>query len=167
MCETDNASMKSYYQHLTPNNKTDNSLERRDRVINSDNTMCIRYKTLIGLNYAEILYNSTLADSYRSIITRWRLSCHKLRIETGRYTKPETPRVDRKCIVCLEIEEEFHALFTCKAHMFIRRRFNELLSKNDSVMKLLNPPTILAAENVAKYLKEIQDNMIALKMIQY
>ena len=104
--------------------------------------------------------------NYRSIITRWRLSNHRLRVETGRYTVPKTPRADRKCIICFDLEDESHALFTCKAHIFIRRRYNALLTRYDNVSKLLNPPTILVAENVAKYLEEIQDNMKTLKMIQ-
>ena len=54
----------------------------------------------------------------RNYFTRLRLSCHKLKIETGRYTKPVTPRNERFCDFCLSlnlncIDDELHFLLTC------------------------------------------------------
>ena len=103
-------------------------------------------------------------DSKRKVITRWRFSCHHLKIETGRYTRPVTPRSDRKCVVCLEIEDEKHALFVCKAHALIRRRYHDLLQSSNNIMKLLNPPTIKVAEKVADYINEVEKNMKSLNM---
>ena len=127
--------------------------------MNSDSTMCTRYKTLIGLGYANTLYNTTLIDTKRKIITRWRLSCHKLKIETGRYTRPKTPIESRKCVICDVLDDEYHALFECKAHRMIRTRYMELLRTHDSVKKILNPITIDSATKIAAYLLEIEDNM--------
>ena len=74
--------------------------ERKRRIISSDQTMCIRYRQMIGFNYSNVLYNSCLDDTKRTKITRWRLSSHKLKIEKGRYTKPVTKEEDRMCRIC-------------------------------------------------------------------
>ena len=58
-------------------------------------------------------------DENRIIISRWRLSSHKLHIETGRYKIPKVPTADRKCQICNILEDEYHALFSCIAHVFI------------------------------------------------
>ena len=46
----------------------------------------------------------------RSILTRFRISAHKLEIEIGRYTTPKTPLENRLCKQCnsSEIEDEEH-----------------------------------------------------------
>ena len=166
MCENNSTSnMKHHYSNVRSDNKKVNLAERKQKVQNSTSTMCIHYREVIGIKFSDILYKSTLKDSKRKIITRWRLSCHQLKIETGRYTRPKTPRKDRKCIICQIIEDEYHALFACKAHIFIRRRYLDLLQQNDSVMKLLNPSTINLAENVANYITEVEANMKSLHMV--
>ena len=166
MCENNSTSnMKHHYSNVRSDNKKVNLAERKQKVQNSTSTMCIHYREVVGIKFSDILYKSTLKDSKRKIITRWRLSCHQLKIETGRYTRPKTPRKDRKCIICQIIEDEYHALFACKAHIFIRRRFLDLLQQNDSVMKLLNPSTINLAENVANYIIEVEANMKSLHMV--
>lgn len=54
-------------------------------------------------------YNHTVS------LARLRISSHNLAIETGRYTKPKTPIIDRKCIHCSmnEVETEQHFLLSC------------------------------------------------------
>ena len=48
------------------------------------------------------------------ILTKFRLSCHWLPIERGRYTKPKKARADRVCSLCSNgIGDEIHALFHC------------------------------------------------------
>ena len=98
-------------------------------------------------------------DTKRTIITRWRLSCHKLKIETGRYTKPKTDREDRKCVLCNVIDDERHALFECKAHRLVRQQYTELLQTHNDVMKMLNPTSIEEATKVANYFSAIEENM--------
>ena len=53
----------------------------------------------------------------RSILTHFRISAHKLEIETGRYviTNPKTPLENRLCKQCnlSEIEDEEHFLINC------------------------------------------------------
>ena len=48
-----------------------------------------------------------------SILTKFRLSCHFLAIETGRYTRPPLPPEERVCQVCNVTEDEKHFLLQC------------------------------------------------------
>ena len=50
---------------------------------------------------------------HRKALTRLRCSSHHLAIETGRWTKPITPRNQRLCALCLVIEDEEHFLWDC------------------------------------------------------
>ena len=68
-------------------------------------------------------------DSKRYIITRCRLSNHKLYIETGRYKTPPVERKDRKCSICDILEDEFHAIYHCPRFNCIRSN-NRYLTKN-------------------------------------
>ena len=155
-----------YYMNLTDNNSTSNINERKTRIETSEQTMCERYRTKIGLSHCPTLYNSCLDDEKRTVITRWRLSSHKLKIETGRYTKPKTEVEYRLCKICFVVEDEHHAIYTCKAHRIIREKYkNNLKLENDNIRKLLNPTTIIEATYLAMFLKEIEMNMSELDMI--
>ena len=60
-----------------------------------------------------ICYTLKILISERCLL---RTSCHDLRIETGRYTKPhKTPLIDGTCLICnnSEIEDEFHFITSC------------------------------------------------------
>ena len=60
-----------------------------------------------------------LPSHLRSAVTKLRLSCHPLYIETGRYHKPHAvPVEERTCIFCKDnsIENETHFLFQCIAY---------------------------------------------------
>lgn len=51
---------------------------------------------------------------HRDQVTKFRLSCHWLPIERGRYMKPQIPRQERVCVLCKEgIGNEMHALMKC------------------------------------------------------
>ena len=152
-------SFTDYYKSLEPGNKSKNISDRRSNVTNSESSMCTRYVNLVGMEYSEVLYNSSLIDSKRKIITRWRLSSHKLKIETGRYTKPKTDPQERKCTLCDVIDDERHAMFECIAHRLIRQQYTELLQTRNSVKKMLNPTSIEEATKVANYLSAIEENM--------
>ena len=108
--------MICHYSGLQPNIQIINKNNRKERVVNSFDSMCVRYKELTGIIHPSILYKSMVDDRHRILITRWRLSCHDLFIETGRYKVPPITRADRTCKVCGVLEDELHALFICSAH---------------------------------------------------
>jgi len=59
--------------------------------------------------------DSLIITKRRYNLTQLRLSSHRLCIETGRWKKPIcTPLDERKCIICLTVEDEFHFVCECK-----------------------------------------------------
>ena len=170
----DENSFLAYYLRLqadhmdmntTANNIIENDItERKNRLLNEETTRITTYRDITNLEYNNALYNSFVNDELRITITRWRLSCHKLRIETGRYTYPITPRDERLCKMCLTVEDESHALFHCPAHTFIRMKYFALLCKYTTVKLLLNPQSSEDVIQVGSYIGEIEKNMQKLKM---
>ena len=60
--------------------------------------------------------------------SRFRLSCHDLRVETGRYDGIQwSGRVCNKC-GCGHIQDEMHMVFECEASLHIRGRWYNLFS---------------------------------------
>ena len=55
-------------------------------------------------------------QKYLIAFSRFRASSHILEIERGRYTNPRTPRDQRLCALCKEIEDEQHFLINCKMY---------------------------------------------------
>ena len=61
---------------------------------------------------------------YRIGLTRIRVSCHRLAIETGRYQKPTSlPINQRLCILCNQVEDEIHLVCICKRNAHLRMEF--------------------------------------------
>ena len=155
----------SYYKDLNGKECMRNIEERKARIETSSQTMCTRYKQLIGMNYCSVLYDTCLDDTKRTIITRWRLSSHKLKIEKGRYTRPVTNEEDRKCKVCLVVEDERHAIIHCRAHRLIRDRYKDRINFDFELCDILNPRSIAEANYLASFLNELEENMDDLKMV--
>ena len=65
-------------------------------------------------------------------IAKFRLSCHQLAIEKGRYTKPKTPVEDRLCTHCKEIEDERHHLIHCKLYTKQREKMFSIITTLNS-----------------------------------
>ena len=101
------------------------------------------------------IYSSMLSDYYRTVLTRWRLSNHSLKVETGRYTVPYTERKDRLCTLCGSLEDEQHVIFDCPRYDDLRRD-NDLFREHTSVGDLLNP-TYDNMRNVASLLHGIEN----------
>ena len=155
----------NYYQKLQTKNRESNKEQCKNRIQTSEMSMTIRYKDISNLQYSNILYNSFMVEKYRTVITRWRLSCHSLRIQTGRYQRPKLSRNERTCIACNIMEDEYHSLFQCSAHTFIRLRYVNILSIYQTVQAILYPNTIEDAHTIGRYIIEIEKNMESLKMV--
>ena len=138
-----------------------------NKLLMSTSSLCTRYKSIIGIPENQIfLYTSMTNELDRQVITRWRLSSHKLFVETGRRKIPQPPRDNRLCIVCRVVEDEHHAIYDCTAHNFIRPEYEDLLSTNNTVAKMLNPQSHQVVKLVAGYLRKIEQNMEDLQMLQ-
>ena len=154
-----------YFQNLQTGNRKEDKEARKSRANLSERSMTVRYRELTNLEHCDVLYNSFIIEKYRTVITRWRLSSHSLRIETGRYQRPKIPRAERTCSVCHILEDEHHSIFVCAAHTFIRARYNELLSIYSSVSSILHPNNTEDANNIGRYILEIERNMEVLNMV--
>ena len=96
-----------------------------------------------------------MREDLRTTITRWRLSCFDLAIESGRYNR--IAREDRLCAFCDVVEDEHHAIFDCAAYVSIREQFEDLLEEHPTVNSFLNPTTKETATEVGKYLKLLEE----------
>ena len=151
----------TYYFQLQQNAIDMNICERKTRIMHSDSTTCVvRYRRV-----SNVCMVCMVNDEYRQKITRWRLSFHKLYIETGRYKTPPIPRECRTCSICNITEDEYHALFVCFAQWNIRKQYNTLLKKYETVSSILNPNTIDDITTIDNYINEIEKNMENQKML--
>ena len=83
-----------------------------DNHINNANKLGILKEVMGEYRLPKYLY-FIRNPSWRKSFTSWRLSCHKLPIETGRHLN--IPRPERKCTKCNlgVLGDEVHALFVC------------------------------------------------------
>ena len=166
MSRLDCSSFYEYYSTLQNDEKARNMSERTARLQNSTQSRATTYRELTKLQYCNSLYSTFLMERHRITITRWRLSCHQLKIETARYKRPKPPREERKCSMCHVLEDENHALFLCRAHEWIRFQHRQTLEKYTNVTDILHPKSVEDANAIAKYLKDIEDNMAKLNMLK-
>ena len=150
--------MFDYYRGLRENAVKRSKASRIEQSRNNTNTLSERYHKLIDLKYNHIIYNSFLPEYLRVIITRWRLSNHDLRIETGRYIRPILLRNMRVCSVCVEtVEDEEHALYHCPLYNDVRRNYIDLLERYSLVTEIFNPRTVVDACQLGKLLIDIEN----------
>ena len=153
-----------YYASLTEISEEQNLSHKKEVISTSDTSMHERYRSLIGFEHCRVLYSSLVSDHYRCTITRWRLSCHPLFIETGRYKRPKPPRIERTCLICAVVEDEEHSLFSCRAHVEIRHQHRKLLAEYITAKEILHPRSSEDIISISKYLQDIEENMDKLKI---
>ena len=81
---------------------------------------------------------TSLYWTLRFNFSRFRISAHKLAIETGRYKG--IPRHDRICTRCTDntVEDERHFLFSCNYHTQEREALMFIINENCKNFSLLN-----------------------------
>ena len=121
----------------------------------STKSRVIYYRNLIHPDKS-CIYTSFLNDYFRKVISRWRLSCHKVKIETLRYSRPFIERQDRKCVTCGVLEDESHVIFHCPVFNDVRAKFQHLLSAHATIESVLNP-TSESVVDTAKLLYAVDD----------
>jgi hypothetical protein len=122
------------------------------------------YKTLKGSFKQEPYITNIKNRNQREWLSRYRISAHTLRVETGRYTSPVTPMSQRVCVYCDsgECDTEQHAILVCetfnlKRQCFIGRMTALLpsfpsLSPEQQLKTILCPATTQLAKCASKYL---------------
>ena len=143
-----------YYRNLKKNNGEQEIAEREARIMNSTASMCRYYVDLQCANEKSCIYNNFVNDHYRYIITRWRLSNHKLKIETDRYNT-SNDRESRTCDTCNIMEDEEHVIFKCPLYATVRNAYPELIRCGD--VKLFLNPVYENIRDTAAFIHAIED----------
>ena len=147
-----------YYESLGDNLDQDNMTEMKNSINNATTTYCTRYKQMCGMKYNDCIYGQELREDKRVIVTKWRLSSHNLKIETGRYTTPTTPHAERVCSECVNsVEDEHHVVFQCPLYRNVQIEHRDLLLKLKSIPEILNPMSIADANEIGDMLLKIND----------
>ena len=147
----------AHYDGLDPNVIEQNKLKRYQGSCNATTTYLSRYHKLINKKYNHVIYDSCISENIRIVITRWRLSCHSLRVETGRYEVPFLARHLRICLNCGVLEDETHAIFSCNIYDEIRQRYADYLKRYSSISIVFNPGTTSDAVILGNYLLQIEN----------
>ena len=100
-----------YYNSLPIHLRQTPLQEMKARVGLAEKTYCMQYNSLTNCIYSSTICDEFLTESKRLIISKWRLSCHKLRIEICRYDTPKTPRKEHTYKRYIITVDEFHVLF--------------------------------------------------------
>jgi hypothetical protein len=104
----------------------------------NSSSKCRIYKYIChGLDLQPYL-TKPIPDQYKECISKFRLSCHMLEIERGRYFN--IPECNRKCKLCsnIDIEDEYHFIFICPVYENLRKLYiDKYYYEKPSMYKLL------------------------------
>ena len=112
--------------------------------------------------------NTINNSSYRQNLTRYRISCHNLFIERGRYENPLVPREERWCIPCYTnsgikpIENEIHVLTNCPFYNGIKSK-NKFLPLNPSELIDMLSNTSLEPTKIFLFSKTVYEILMVNK----
>ena len=114
----------------------------KNKILNSVSTKHMTYHQLNNSLTHHSIYSScdTFIKEYERIsFSKFRLSAHKLKIETGRWARPIIPRIQRLCNCGIpgSIQDEIHVLTDCLYTAHIRNtypnvNFSNLFNNNDN-----------------------------------
>ena len=131
ICRDMNTPGFRFLQRAMHDNPNDESLEKTANTIRNmpvERTKFVTYRTLMNseLNTHAIYGNTTYIPDYiQTSFSRLRLMSHRLRVETGRWS-----RMDRTRRVChcdnSSVQDESHVLLTCTVSAHLRSEFRML-----------------------------------------
>ena len=97
-------------------------------------------------------------DKFRLELSKLRVSSHRLEVEVGRWTRPKTPLVARKCRVCNVVEDEFHFLFECQLFTDLKIKYLKKYFWNRPNMiklkELMTSTNIKVIKNLSTYVEK-------------
>ena len=146
-----------------------NQVDKKKCTCPLDHNKLRLYKQFKGSFTAEPYIENVRNRNQRSFLTRFRLSNHRLRIETGRWTVPKTVLGERTCRYCSSgsVDTELHAITECSLTIENRSILYAILSSRDfqfgslsNELKLnyiLCPTNAINAKLVNKYLSLLVD----------
>ena len=130
-------------------------IDTRERIstIGDDKT---RYHTYRRLNPSLVqhpVYMCNLRDSLRINVTRFMLSSHRLRVETGRWTRPPTPHDRRLCTCGNTVQDEEHVLMNCPLTEHIRAKY--AIDNSQSLLGILTMEPYTVANIITETLSSV------------
>ena len=135
------SSNDKYFVQIFRQRVIDCFLQKLRSDLENNTLLCHLYLHLVSsfemAPYLDLLYNRT----FRTCLSKIRLSSHKLRIESGRYGPNRSPRNERLCQFCNEpeIEDEFHFILVCKVFQDLRVKFIKTFYRTrPSMLKFVN-----------------------------
>ena len=153
MCKSKNTPGFRFLQKTANGHQNDESLEKYINIVkNSLQTKLVSYKTEFNpeLNVHKI-YGKTvyIPDYLRTSFSRLRVMSHRLRVETGRWSRTE--RMNRVCHCNgTSVQDESHVMLVCSFSAHLRTEFR-LLSFT-SMNSLIESEDIY---NVCKYIHKV------------
>ena len=104
-----------------------------------DSSRALFYNSIRSFDFQPYLAVCNI-NKYRSALCKFRMSAHRLEIETGRWHKPSaTPRNERKCKMCNVLEDEYHFVCECVLYTDIRRKYiKKYFWNRPSMQKLIS-----------------------------
>jgi hypothetical protein len=125
ICETKETKGYKYIKSLlTPNNGDDNNISSLVRnFANETGTKAVTYRKMNPSLQTHQVYTTKeyVNERARLTFTKFRLSSHSLKVETGRWSR--IAHEDRLCDCGEAVEDEYHVLFSCTKTDDVRRRF--------------------------------------------
>ena len=115
------------------------------------------------INVAKFQYQQYLdilkVEKYRNSLCKIRVSAHRLKVETGRWTKPnKTPLDDRICLICGVLEDEFHFIIKCPLYNDLRniyiKRYYWQRANMPKFLQLLSSENIRVIKNLAIFIEK-------------
>ena len=104
------------------------------------------YKEVINPTLEDQKYLFVLSSSKKKFnIAKIKMNFHELHNETGRWTIPKTPWMERICHLCenMNVEDENHFLLECPPYTHIRSQFPNLCCNTDL-------PSLLTCQNYSE-----------------
>ena len=85
-------------------------------------------------------YLDSIKEYYiRIALARMRLGSHNFMVERGRWERPKRDYLLRRCLVCDDIEDEYHIIMKCTRYSALRKRLlPKNLYTNPSMFKMIN-----------------------------
>ena len=117
-----------------------------------ESPVLILYKEF-KLSFEYEKYLDVLPKSLRFYFCRLRMSCHPLRIQTGRYINNRIAREERYCSCCnsRDIEDEYHFMLICPCYNDIRKKYiKSYYYQRPSVYKFLSLMRTCSKKDVIK-----------------
>ena len=124
MCQNKSTKGYRYVKDLldNPNQHTLDNL--RNNFNREQGTRAVTYRNInpeLCVHQVYTIKNKYIDESKRTAFTRLRLSSHRLKIETGRWSRID--RENRLCD-CGSVQDESHVLFHCRFTKVVRQKYS-------------------------------------------